>query len=395
MKIALCVPTDIHELARFSGVATEEIAPGLGSTATTPLIIELLRRGHEVTVYTLSSALPQEVAYRWGRLRIFVGPTRQFGAARRLFLPEIAYLRRVIRQDAPPFVNAHWTYEFALGALAAGVPTIVTIHDLPWNVLRYFRDRARTIRLLMAYAVALSCRNYSAVSQDAAAHFSRYMRPGADIPVIGNFLAESVLAVSSGPAIHPGRPLMYATILQGWTRRKNPKAALEAFALLRRQAPESKLIMIGTDYETAGPAARWAEEHGLNAGVSFQGILPYTEMLRFVHNNVDAVVMPSLDEALSMTALECMALGKPIIAGIGTPGMREILEDGRAGLLVDVTRPPDIAKAMISLQTDAQLFDEMAGRAYSRARSAYLVENSAPAYERLYSKFEATVKPSR
>jgi glycosyltransferase involved in cell wall biosynthesis len=389
LKIALCAPVDIHWLARFCGVSTDGIAPGLGSTATTPLTIELLKRGHEVTLYTLSNEWPREEAYVWGNLRIFVGRSRQFGQARNFFYPEISYLRRAIRQDRPAFVNAHWTYEFALGALGSGVPTVTTIHDLPWNVLRYFRDRARVIRLLMAYAVALRCSNYTAVSQDAGHHFTRYMRPGATVPVIANFLTESVLAVGTGPALHPRRPLVFATILQGWTRRKNPEAALKAFALVRKEMPECGLVMIGANYEPHGPAAQWARENSLDAGVTFAGLIPYAEMLVYVRGRVDAVVMPSLDEALSMTALEAMALGKPIVAGDSTPGMMEILDGGKAGLLVNVTRPQEIAQAMLLLQNDPDVYETFTDNAYRRAHTAYRAETIVPQYERMYSSFLA------
>src|ERR1700684_3707810 len=43
------------------------------------------------------------------------------------------------------------------------------------------------------------------------------------------------------------RPFTFGTILQGWTRRKNAIAALKAFQIVLRVAPESRLIMMGTD----------------------------------------------------------------------------------------------------------------------------------------------------
>jgi len=92
-----------------------------------------------------------------------------------------------------------------------------------------------------------------------------------------------------------------------------------------------------------------------------------------------------------MTALECMALGKPVIAGAHTPGMREILDDGRAGLVTDVANPEDIAAAMLTLQTDALAFDELARAAYARAHSTYLAETIVTQYERLYLDFEASI----
>ena len=55
-----------------------------------------------------------------------------------------------------------------------------------------------------------------------------------------------------------------------------------------------------------------------------------------VSDEVDVVVHPSLDEAFSMTVLESMALAKPVIAGRDTPGIRQALRGGDAGVLTDV-----------------------------------------------------------
>jgi glycosyltransferase involved in cell wall biosynthesis len=316
-------------------------------------------------------------------LRVFTGPNRQYGAARNLYWPEVAYLRRVIVRERPAFVHAHWTYEFALGALAAGIPAVTTIHDLPWNVLRYFRDRSRAVRLLIAYSVAMRCHRYTAVSEDAANHFRRYLRPGAEIAVIPNFLSDSIFEIGHAPATSD-RPLTFGTILQGWSRRKNATAALKAFQEVVRAAPESRLIMMGTDYELDGPAHRWAREHNLDAGVTFAGMVPYEQMLQRVRDEVDVIVHPSLDEAFSMTVLESMALAKPVIAGRDTPGIRQALRGGDAGVLADVRDSGSIARAMLTLATDLSYRQRVAQSGHRHVASAYRKDSIVPQYEAVY-----------
>jgi glycosyltransferase involved in cell wall biosynthesis len=370
-------------LARFCGQGTEGIPPGLGSTATTPLILELLCRGHEITLFTLSNGLARETAHDWGQLRIFVGSAREYGAARNFYRPEIAYLSRIIKQENPAFVHAHWTYEFALGALAAGIPTVTTIHDLPWNVLRYFRDRCRVIRLLMAYSVAIRCPRYTAVSEDAANHFRQYLKPGAEVEVIPNFLSDNIFEIDPSPAISI-RPLTFGTVLQRWSKRKNATAALKAFKLVISRAPETRLIMIGSGYEKEGPAHRWARRHNLDAGVTFAGMLPYEQMLRRVVDDVDVIVHPSLDEAFSMTVLESMALAKPVIAGKNTPGIREALRGGDVGILADVSDSRSIAHAMISLMDDPAYRQRVAHSGRQHVASTYRKDFVVSQYEAIY-----------
>ena len=385
MKIAICAPADLHALARFCGQNIEGVPPGLGSTATTPLIAELLRRGHEITLFTLSNGLANETKHEWGGLKILTGPNRQYGAARNFYWPEVSYLRRVIAKERPAFVHAHWTYEFALGALTAGVPMLTTIHDLPWKVLSQSRDRCRTVRLLIAYFVAMRCHRYTAVSADAANHFRKYFNRGADIDVIPNFVSDNIVEIGHAP-VNSDRPFTFGTILSNWSRGKNATTALKAFHAVSRVAPESRLIMMGSGYEQDGPAHRWARQHGLDTGVTFAGMVPYEQMLRLVRADVDVIVHPSLNEAFSMAVLESMALAKPVVAGYLTPGVRQALLEGDAGVLVDVRDSGAIAQAMISLMTDSSLYQRVARNAYQHVASAYRTDSIVPRYEEIYGR---------
>lgn len=386
MRIALCAPTDIHALARFMGRDTQGIAPGMGSTAITPLIIELLRRGHEVTIYTLSNDLPEEAIYDWGSLRVFVGPNRRL---RYFYRPQIAYLKRVIRADAPRFVHAHWTYEFALGALASGVPTLTTIHDLPWNILRYLQHIGVSVRLSMAYMVAFKGTNFTAVSPHAARHFRRWLRPGAQIAIVPNFTADWIFDLGRTGDSRNDRPFTFVTVLQGWSRLKNGKCALKAFQLARKSLPDARLIMIGSGYETGGAADRWATPQGLAQGVTFQGPMQYRQMLGFVMQEADVLVHPSVEESFSLAALEAMALKKAVIAGKRTPGTRWVLDEGRVGLLVDVRDPKAVARAMQQLAGNPALRRELADAAFEHAWNNFRADVVVPQYEALYKRFDA------
>ena len=390
MKIALCTPADLHALARFCGRSTAGVTCGLGSTAITPLICEFLSRGHEVTLYTLSKDVLEQRTYEWDNLRIVAGPFRTRHLGGTYYYPEIRFLRRAIKADAPDFVHAHWTYEFALGALRSGAPTLTTIHDLPWNVLRYYRDPHRAVRLLMAYEVALRGMHFSAVSDAAARHFARYIKPGAKIAVISNGLPDAVFAMGRRecPGCWPG--ITFATILQGWSRRKNATAALRAFGIVRRELRSARLLMFGVGYEPAGSAYRWAARNMLDRDVVFAGPLAHNDLLHRISEEVDIVVHPSRDEAFSMAALESLALRKALIAGETTPGMREMLGPG-GGVLVDVRNPGAIAQAMLQLVSNADYRRHLANRSFERALQFNHLRTTADAYEDLYREMMPTI----
>lgn len=61
--------------------------------------------------------------------------------------------------------------------------------------------------------------------------------------------------------------------------------------------------------------------------------------------SIDIFVMPSLLEGLPMILLEAMAMGKPIIA-TDIEGIKEILENGRTGLLVPPRDPQALSEAI-------------------------------------------------
>lgn len=386
LKIAIGAPADIHALARFSGKSTAGVAPGLGSSAVTPLIIELLCRGHKVTLYTASWDLPAEETHEWGPLRIFVGRYRRRGSARDYYRTEIGTLKRMIEADAPEFVHAHWTYEFSIAALRSGVPTLTTIHDLPWNVLRYHRDFHRAIRLLMAYEVALRGKSFAAVSECAAAHFRRYFKPGAEIKVIPNGLPGDIFEIPGKFARSGDVGATFATVLQGWSRLKNAAVALRAFEIVRRAIPEARLYMFGQDFGQGEAAQKWATQKRLDASVMFVGLVGRDELLRRLSEEVDILVHPSLDESFSMVAAEAMALRKPVLGGRSTPGVREVLGLGACGVLVDVTDPAEIAQGMILLARDASYRNEVVTRGLERASRLYRLEVAADEYERCYRR---------
>ncbi len=345
---------------------------------------ELLARGHQITLYTTGFGMTGPQTFRGDQLTIRVASQRSRGTGRDFFAPERRQMTEMMQEDQCPLIHAHWTYEFALAALASGLPTLITIHDLPWNVLRYFRDPYRVVRLLMAYQVALRGKHFTAVSTDAVNHFRRYMKPGAAITMVPNGLPESFFAAGRDIAIRPGSDLRFATILQGWSARKNASAALEAFQLVRARLPETTLTMIGSDYGPGEAAEQWAKAKGLNAGVRFIGLMAYEELLNHVKTDVDALVHPSLDESFSMAALEGMSLRKPVIAGKDTPGIREVLAYGQAGMLVDMKDPAKIAEAMCQLALDPEYRRTLADRAYERACTHYKTSDVIDQYESLY-----------
>lgn len=385
MNLGFASPVSL-QLLRALVTDGDTMPPGYQFAPAADWVKELVKRGHHVTVYTTAREIDAPQTYCGDGLTIRIAPQRASGTGRDLYAAERAHLERMMRGDHCDVIHAHWTYQFALAALASGLPTLITIHDLPWKVLGHFRDAHRASRLLMAYQVALRGTHFTAVSSDAAAHFRRYFKPGARIAVVPNGLPDAMFSADAASAQRGDDEVVFATVLQGWSRRKNGAAALRAFQVVSKSLAHAKLKMFGTDYESGGAAQRWATEHGLQKGVEFVGLLPYTELLGRLRDEVDIVVHPSLDESFSMAALEAMALRKPVIAGARTTGVREVLEYGKSGVLTDVRKPEAIAEAMERLARDHIYRERIEERGFQRAEQCYRLSTVIRKYEACYER---------
>lgn len=388
MKLGIATPVSLRRMQDL--VQDGALLPvGYEFAPSVDWVRHLLQSGHEITLYTTAKDVDGPVTFRGERLTIRIAKLRSWGTGKDLFAAERVQLKQMMSEDDCEIIHAHWTYEFALAALASGKPTLVTIHDLPWNVLRYFHDKFRFARLLMAYSAAWRGRDFTAVSEDAARHFRHFLRPGASIKVIANGLSDEIFELATPPSSGDPKVVRFATVLQGWSARKNGGAALQAFAQVRSSLPDAELTMFGKDYETGGPAFRWAQTRGLLDGVHFVGKLPYRELLVELQCRVDVFVHPSLDEAFSMAVLEAMALRKPIIGGAATPGVPEALDGGNAGILTDMKNSNGLAKEMLNLAQDPALRESLGKKAHDRARNVYRLDAIMQQYETLYREISA------
>jgi glycosyltransferase involved in cell wall biosynthesis len=385
MKLGFATPVSL-QLLRPLVEGGEHLPPGYQFAASADWVRELMKRGHHVTLYTTAREIDAPKSFHGDGITIRIARQRSAGTGQDFFAAERRQLKQMMSEDQCQLIHAHWTYQFALAALASKIPVLITVHDLPWNVLLHFRDMHRAARLLMAYGVAMRGKHFTAVSSDAASHFQRFFKPGAGIAVIPNGLPYEFFKMPPKAMGTSGETIVFATVLQGWSRQKNAKAALKAFGIVRREVPGARLLMFGVNYEPGGVAHRWAGDLSLDDGVTFVGLVPYRDLINRLRDEVDVVVHPSLDESFSMTALEAMALKKPVIAGIETTGVREVLGFGRSGILVDVRNPSAIADEMIRLAHDTSYREIVAQSGFDRAFSQYRLDSVIGQYESLYSK---------
>ena len=182
------------------------------------------------------------------------------------------------------------------------------------------------------------------------------------------------------------RPITFATILVGWGGYKNGHVAIEGFSLLRKHYPNARLIMFGAEHEAGGKAEQWARSHGLEQGIEFVGQVPYDTLMERVEAEVDVLVHPALEEAQPMAIIEAMARRIPVIGGKASGGVPWTLDEGRAGILVDVRSPDQLATAMQRLAADSVLRQDLAERGQALARERFHISAVADAWQAIYAQ---------
>lgn len=96
-------------------------------------------------------------------------------------------------------------------------------------------------------------------------------------------------------------------------------------------------------------------------------------------------VLPSVWENFPVALLEASVFKKPIIAS-NVGGIKEIVEDGRTGLLVYQNSAQDLADAIVQLLSDKGRARRLATAAHDRAAAEFTVQRMAENHLRAYEE---------
>lgn len=366
LAVTIAGPASPRALADWLDGSDRERArgtPGSGGPAVNNLVRALLEAGAVVELVTLDSTRVDRVVFEGRRLRIHVAPYRPRARQRSkdFFRDERRHVRELVAGTSGSVVNAHWTYEYALGALSApDRPTLVTAHDNPFAVLRRMPDIYRLLRASMSIATRLFVPVLAANSPYLAAAWRRQLLYRQPIPVVPDVVPAAV-ANGSG---RNGTP----TILDvsSSSRLKNIGALIRAMPEILCHRPDARARLVGPGLHEGSRHAELAERLGVHEAIDFAGELApeavadeYTRATVFTH--------PSFEESFGLSVAEAMSYGLPVVGGARSGAVPWLLDGGRAGLLVDVRRPDAIAAAVCRLLADASLHRDLGAAAARRA----------------------------
>ena len=156
-----------------------------------------------------------------------------------------------------------------------------------------------------------------------------------------------------------------------------------------KEFPHTKLIYAGSG-EALEELKEIVEENHLNDHVILLGAVPHNQIKEF-YALCDVVLVPSIhsagvEEATSISALEAMGSGSPLIAS-AVGGLKEIVNHQEDGLLVEEKNIEELVESIIYLFQHPEKGEEFAAKARKKIESEYSHIAAAKKYESVY--FEA------
>jgi glycosyltransferase involved in cell wall biosynthesis len=288
---------------------------------------------------------------------------------------------RVIRDFRPHVVHARngaaWT-DAALGWVLAGRPgrLVCSIHGfdqmsrLPWKWALVYRQLARLTESL------------AAVSGETARQFSRET----GIPVSRFTVLSSGVDTNrfhpaeSWPRAHrPGEPLVLGCVARMGSV-KGHEILIRAFAQAVQDMGVNAVLRLIGDGPLRSSLEVLAGECGVTDRVQFLGARDdVPEQLR----KLDVFTLASQREGRPTSIMEAMASGLPVVASdVGS--VRELVDDGVSGLVVEPGNVRALAVAIRRVATDPLLRQRLGRASRARAEDALSLESMVRAYLNFY-----------
>jgi glycosyltransferase involved in cell wall biosynthesis len=389
MKIAFLGPFINSYLKPFlPNLSDDDLikSPGMGGNGLIELVEERLLRRNKTIVITLDTNLESDTIIRKGEYcSLYSLPKRRgYKSLFDLFSRERKSIAHAIEDSKPDLIHAHWTTEYALTVLNSKIPTVITSHDHPKDVLKYLGWRFFPSYLISNHIIKKA--KYITTVSPYVLDYINKLRTNNDAVCIGNPLASKFINNSDWLNKDYSYISPVITSVLDWNELKNPKNALLGFNILLDKFPNAELHLFGHGLGKGEVGEYWCQENGLLRNIHFNGRV-HNETVKEQMKKTTILLYTSRNESFGMVVAEAMVLGLPIIGGQESGAIPYLLDYGKAGLLTDINDPKAIASALLLLLSDVGKRSDFGQKAGQRAQVIFdpdmIVEKWDTIYERV------------
>lgn len=319
-----------------------------------------------------------ELSRRFRELEL---PVYELELSGRFDVRVISKLLALIREQRIDIIHTHGYKSDLLGvavARLAGIACVCTPHGFEnsddWKLRAYIRLGCAAFRFFDRVVP---------LSQELLADVRRmkvreerieYIPNGVDLAPFAPLREERESRRRSAP----GRAPVMGYIGQLITR-KNVQDVVTAFEALGDAMPELRLVIVG-DGDCRAALETLAADLPHRDRIEFRGFVsdPLTHLMEF-----DLFVLSSSLEGIPRCLMESMAMGVPIVA-YDIPGVNQLIEHGRTGLLARPGDVTDLTRSCERLLADRSLSQSIGAAALARVSSDFSAKRMADAYLLLF-----------
>ena len=287
----------------------------------------------------------------------------------------------VVHSHSPPPLSSYYATK---GCKSSHSPHVITYHcdvEIPSRlgklIAGFYRRTYESYTVKRADKIIVTSGSYYATSRTVWKYHPDIIPNTVDAQRFNPKNDGSKIREKHG--IGPEEPVVLFVGRIVW--HKGIEYLMEAARILRKV----KFLVVGSGENLKKYRAK-AKSMDVEDRVIFTGRLSWSA-LPLYYAACDIFTLPSISrlEAFGIATLEAMATGKPVVVA-DIPGVREVIENGKHGLIFDVMDAEDLAKKIAILLNDPDMRKRMGDEGRKKVEEQFVIDKVTNQVEKVYEE---------
>lgn len=379
----------MSEIMKKILVISEDFFPGVGGTViyTNNLCQSLVKDGHHVILLAPHRPEDEQLTHEFEYQVERFGKCIKNGTLKRIYTAAYLFknINKYIEKYNPDIIHIS-AGQYAMFGLTCRIkkltkPLIWTIHNVaPAEVQPlYLSNNERLNHLINSVyyyllwkvdCFTIRCKRYSQIISVSESTRQKIIKAGGDAEKI-SIVPNGVISKSNYESLEQGisHDEFNVVVVGRLSRNKGQYQMLLALDKLVNRIPNIKCYFVGptNDTEYVSEIQSYINMNFIHDEAIMTGAVSDDD-LEYYYSICDVYVQPSYQEGFSITVMEAMLHGKPVI-GTETGAIPMLLSDGR-GICVKSPEPELLADAIYQMYSNSELRESC-----SKLGKQYILEN--------------------